>query len=196
MTPSSSVQTRKELVVLLRAFLASIVTNVPMLALLLVPQLIRSRAGSEVVLFAGASLYLVLMAAALFTVPLVTAWAAPDGDAWSPRTASGTVRAIRLTQPRAFWRRVGEWGVLFVLGQAAGLLVALLLPYVEDNPKFGAIGEPRWILHYGSYAVQAVTVYLFSCLSFAWLGARLRALAPFVSGTRHSRGATSPERSP
>ncbi len=172
------------------------VANVPMLVLLLVPQLMRSRAGSEALLFAGTSLYLVLIAAALFTAPRVTAWAAPNGDAWSPRAASETARAIRRTQPRAFWRRVGEWGILFVLGQAAGLSVAALLPYVEDNPEFGAAGGPRWIVHYGSFAVQAITVYLFSCLSFAWLGARLRALAPFVSGPSHSRAATSPEPSP
>jgi hypothetical protein len=73
---------------------------------------------------------------------------------------------------------MGEWVVFFVLAQGAGLLVAVLLPYVEDNPKFGAVGEPRWNIHYGRYAIQAITVYLFSCLSFAWLGARVRALAP------------------
>ena len=85
--------------------------------------------------------------------------------------------AIRRARPFAFWQRVGEWSLLFVTGQAAGLLVAWLVPYIEDNPQFGATGQPRWILHYGSYALQAVTVYLFSCLSFAWLGVRLRALA-------------------
>jgi hypothetical protein len=63
------------------------------------------------------------------------------------------------------------------LGQAAGLLVAVLVPYVEDNPRFGAPGETRWVLHYGAYAVQAIAVYVLSCFSFAWLGTRLRALA-------------------
>ena len=30
---------------------------------------------------------------------------------------------------------------------------------------------------YDAYALHAVTIYLFSCFSFAWFGARLRQLA-------------------
>jgi hypothetical protein len=51
------------------------------------------------------------------------------------------------------------------------------MPYVSENPEFGAPGEARWIIHYRNYAVQAVAIYLFSCLSFAWFGARLRQLS-------------------
>jgi hypothetical protein len=166
--------------VLLRTLLASLVAYLPMLGLLLVPQLMRSRAGSESLLLIGSTLYLLLIAAALLTTPLLSALAAPSGDSWAPRSACATVRAIRRSRPLAFWQRVGEWGLLFIAGQAAGLLVAYFLPYVEDNPQFGTMGQPRWILQYDNYATQAVVVYLLSCLSFAWLGTRLRALATIV----------------
>ena len=163
--------------VLPRVFLASALAYLPMLGLLLVPQLMRSRAGSETLLVFGATLNLLLIAVALLTTPLVSAWAAPKGASWSPRTAMATAQAIRRSEPLAFWQRIGEWCLLFAAGQGAGLVVAMLCPYVEDNPRFGVLGEPRWIVHYGCYALQAVTIYVFSCLSFAWLGTRLRAMA-------------------
>ena len=51
------------------------------------------------------------------------------------------------------------------------------MPNVSDNPEFRVPGEPRWIIHYRNYVVHVVIIYLFSCLSFAWFGARLRQLA-------------------
>jgi hypothetical protein len=148
-----------------------------MLALLLVPQLMRSRAGSERLLLVGSTLYLALIAVALMIAPLVSAWAAPRAEGWTTRTARLAARGIRRTRTREFWVRVGEWSLLFVLAQAAGLVSAWLVAYVWDNPDFGAPGEPRWLIHYGNYVLQAVVIYLFSCLSFAWFGARLRQLA-------------------
>ena len=108
--------------------------------------------------------------------PQVSAWAAPT-QLWTTPTARLTTREIRRTQPRQFWRRVGEWFLAFLLAQAAGLIIAWLMPYVSDNPAFGAPGESRWIIRYGNYVVHVVIIYLFSCLSFAWFGARLRQLA-------------------
>jgi hypothetical protein len=147
-----------------------------MFALLLVPQLMRSRAGSETLLAIGTVLYLALITVALLITPRVNARVAPN-EGWSPSTADARVHRIFQTQRGAFWQRIGEWCVLFALGQGAGLVIASLLPYVSDNPGFGNPGQPRWVIHYGNYFVQAVTVYLVSCFSFAWLGARLRALA-------------------
>lgn len=180
-TSPSSAGPPSDTAVLARVFLASTVANLPMLGLMLVPQLMRSRAGSETLLMLGATVYLMLIAVALRTTPLVSAWAAPKGESWSPRTVNATMRAIWRDRPLAFWQRMGEWCALFVAGQAAGLLVAYFVPYIEDNPRFGGAGEPRWIVHYGAYVLQAVTVYLVSCLAFAWLGARLRAMAPVAS---------------
>ena len=147
-----------------------------MLALLLVPQLLRSRAGSETLLFVGSTFYCALIVIALTTAPLVSAWAAPKAEPWTTRTACGTTREIRRTQGRDFWQRVGEWFLFFVLAQAAGFFVEWLMPYVWDNPAFGAPGEPRWILSYRNYVAHALTIYLFSCLSFAWFGTRIRQL--------------------
>ena len=163
--------------VLPKVFLASLVVNLPMLALLLIPQLMRSRAGSETLLLIGSTLYCALVAVALTTAPRVSAWAAPRADVWTASTAGRTARRVLRTQAQEFWPRVGEWLLLFVLAQAAGFCIAWLMPYVWDNPAFGGPGEPRWIVHYGNYVVHAVTIYLFSCLSFAWFGARLRQLA-------------------
>ena len=159
-----------------RAFLASIVANLPMLALLLVPQLMRSRAGSETLLAIGTVVYLGFITVALLTTPRVTARAAPNDD-WTPSTANATVHRVFQTQRGAFWLRMGEWCILFALAQGAGLLIAWVLPYVADNPRFGLPGQSRWIVNYRNYFVQAVAIYLFSCLSFAWLGLRFRALA-------------------
>lgn len=168
--------------VLSKVFLASLVVNFPMLALLLLPQLMRSRAGSEGLLLIGSTLYCALVAVALTTAPRVSGWAAPRADLWTARTAGRTARGVRRTQGREFWRRVGECFLLFLLAQAVGFGIAWLMPYIWDNPAFGAPGEPRWILHYRNYAVHAVTIYLLSCLSFAWLGARLRQLAVASGG--------------
>src|SRR5687768_224804 len=95
--------------VLPRVFVASVVANLLMLALLLVPQLMRSRAGSERLLFVGSALYIALIAVALMMAPPVSAWAAPGAERWTTRGARSTAREIRRTQPREFWRRVGEW---------------------------------------------------------------------------------------
>lgn len=120
-----------------------------------------------------------LITVGLLITPRVTARVAPN-EGWTPSTANATVHRIFRTQRRAFWQRAGEWLVLFVLGQGAGLLVAWLLPYVSDNQRFGIPGERRWVLDYSNYFVQAVTVYLVGCFSFAWLGTRLRDLAARV----------------
>jgi hypothetical protein len=176
-TPAGTATENGVVAVLPKVFLSSLVANLPMLALLLVPQLLRSRAGSETLLFVGSTLYCVLIVIALTTAPLVSAWAAPRAESWTTRTAGGTTREIRRTRGRDFWQRIGEWFLFFLLAQAAGLFVAWLMPYVWDNPAFGAPREPRWIHSYRNYAAHALTIYLFSCLSFAWFGARLRQLA-------------------
>jgi hypothetical protein len=165
------------LVVLRKGFLASLLANIPMLALLLVPQLMRSRAGSEALLFVGATLYVGLIALALIAAAPVNAWAAPDTDRWTPGIARRTTRQLYRLEPSAFWQRFGEWFLFFVLAQAVGACVAWLMPYVHENPSLPAGGEGRWLIQYDAYALHAVTIYLLSCLSFAWFGVRLRQLA-------------------
>ena len=148
-----------------------------MLVLLLQPRLMRSRAESEALLFVGTTLYVGLIVLAITTAPRVSGWAAPRPERWTARNAGRSAREVRRARPRDYWQRVGEWLLLFVLAQAVGLTVAWFLPYVSDNPAFGAPGQPRWIIHHRNYAIQAIAVYVLSCASFAWLGARLRQLA-------------------
>ena len=180
------------LVVLRKGLLTSLLANIPMLALLLLPQLMRSRAGSEALLFVGTTLYFGLIAVALMTSAPVSAWAAPVTDVWTPGTASRMTRLLWRTEPRAFWQRVGEWFLFFVLAQAAGFYVGWLLPYVQDNPDFVATGEARWLIRYDNYALHVVTIYLFSCLSFAWFGTRLRELALAAKERRPRDSSTMP----
>ena len=180
------------LVVLRKGLLTSLLANIPMLALLLQPQLMRSRAGSEALLFAGTTLYFGLIAVALMTAAPVSAWAAPVTDVWTPGTASRMTRLLWRTEPRAFWQRVGEWFLFFVLAQAAGFYVGWLWPYVQDNPDFVATGEARWLIRYDNYALHVVTIYLFSCLSFAWFGMRLRELALAAKQRRPRDSSTMP----
>jgi hypothetical protein len=175
---TGTVSTRNHLAsALTKTFLATLVANLPMFALLLIPQLMRSRAGAEGLLLIGSAFYVALIGVALTISPRVSAWAAPNGDLWMPNTARQTARRIRRSRAAEFWRRVAEWLLLFLLAQAVGLCLAWLMPYIRDNPESGPAGEPRWIINYRNYAVQAVTIYLFSCLSFAWFGSRLRQLA-------------------
>jgi hypothetical protein len=145
MTQSAgAVSTRDSLAdALPKIFLATLVANLPMLALLLVPQLMRGRAGSETLLFIGSALYLALIAVALTISPRVSVWTVPRAGVWTARTARQTVHSIRRSHAREFWLRVAEWLLLFVLAQAIGLFIAWLMPYIRDNPQFGAAGEPR-----------------------------------------------------
>jgi hypothetical protein len=174
------------LAVLRKGLLTSLLANIPMLALLLVPQLMRSRAGSEALLFVGTTLYFGLVAVALMTAAPVSALAAPETEVWTPGTACRTTRLLWRTDPRGCWQRVGEWFLFFVLAQAAGFYVGWLMPYVEDNPDFLAAGQARLLIRYDKYALHAVTIYLFSCFSFAWFATRMRQLA---LAARDSQGA-------
>ena len=169
-----------------RGFLTSLVANIPMLVLLLIPQLMRSRAGSEALLFVGTGLYIGLVAVALMTAAPVSAGPHQKQTCGLPAPQVNDTPPRR-TEPRECWRRAGEWFLLFVIAQAVGFSVGWLIPYVRDNPDFVTAGEPRWLIRYDRYALHAVTIYLFSCLSFAWFGTRLRQLALAARERRSGR---------
>ncbi|NEE21927.1 hypothetical protein G3M58_87640, partial [Streptomyces sp. SID7499] len=61
---------------LARTSAACLVANLPLLALMLVPQLMRSRAGSEALLMVGMVLLLALVVVAVVFAPEVSAKAA------------------------------------------------------------------------------------------------------------------------
>ncbi|MFH9197988.1 hypothetical protein ACH4KT_11135 [Streptomyces anulatus] len=162
--------------VLARTFAACLAVNVPLLALLLIPQLMRSRAGSEALLMVGTGLLLALVVGAVVFAPEVSAKVAPAGNHWRPGGARARVRALRRENRRTYLWRLGEFVALYIAAQGVGGLVAWLLPHVADNPAHAA--DPTagaWIIDYPNYAAQAVAMYACICFALAWYATRLRA---------------------
>lgn len=160
-----------------RGWTACLIGCLPLLILLLVPQLMRSRAGSEQLLVVGTFLLLVLLTSAFLLAPPMTAWLAPVRGAWEPRTA------LRATA--AAWRhRRGSAAVALVAGvaiyaggQAVGYWVGAVVPYVSDNPEhLTDPNAPAWTIHYPAYVLQAAVLYLATTLAVAVYGLRMRAL--------------------
>ncbi|MFE3401958.1 hypothetical protein [Streptomyces anulatus] len=161
---------------LARTSAACLVVNLPLLALMLVPQLMRSRAGSEALLMVGMVLLLALVVVAVVFAPEVSAKAAPAGTHWRPGGARARVRALIRESRRTYLWRLGEFVALYIAAQGVGGLVAWLLPYVADNPAHAA--DPTasaWTIDYPNYAVQAVAMYGCICFALAWYATRLRA---------------------
>lgn len=173
---------------LVRTYGAAAVACLPILVLLLTPGLMRSRAGSETQLAIGSTLFVILVVAAILAAPLLSALAAPVGPHWERGTVGATLRALRRSRPLAFWRTVGEFFLVHLASQAAGLGVALVAPYVATNPVHATDPKaPAWIIDYPNYALQACVIYLVLCLGVAWYGTRLRILS--VEAQRATTGA-------
>ncbi|MFZ4264766.1 hypothetical protein [Streptomyces arboris] len=161
---------------LARTFAACLAVNVPLLALLLIPQLMRSRAGSEVLLTVGLLLLFALVVGAVVFAPEVSAKVAPAGPHWLPGGARARVRALRRESRRTYLWRLGEFVALYIAAQGVGGLIAWLLPHVADNPARAT--DPTasvWIIDYPNYAVQAGAMYVCICFALAWYATRLRA---------------------
>jgi hypothetical protein len=159
---------------LARTYIASLVANLPILAVMLIPQLVRSRAGSQAMLALGTTILLGLVVAAVIAAPEISAWAAPDG-VWQRGRARALVRGLIRTAGRTYLLRLAEFFALYVASQGIGELIAWVMPYIWSNPDFGV--DPaagRWVLDYPNFAVQAVTMYLVICLATAWYAVRVR----------------------
>ncbi|SKC81884.1 hypothetical protein [Krasilnikoviella flava] len=161
-----------------RTWLGCLVGCLPLLVLLLVPQLMRSRAGSEQLLMIGTGLLLVLLTAAFVLAPVMAAWSAPVRGAWEPRTA---LRATAVA-----WRRRRGGATIALLGgiaiyaggQALGYWIGSAVPYVSDNPEhLTDPSQPLWVIHYPAYVLQAVVLYLATTLAVAVYGWRMRSLS-------------------
>lgn len=174
--------------VFLRTWLGVAIYSLPLLVLLLVPQLMRSRAGSEQLLFIGIALLLVLLVACTYVSPIASAWLAPHPPDWTRRTAIANTRAVWRTRRTDAVLALAGLIVVYGIGQIAGFGLAEVLPHVTDNPDFVDGGtESRWNIHYGPYVVQAVLIYAFTTAGLAWYATRIRraaATAPNVAETR------------
>jgi hypothetical protein len=101
----------------------------------------RSRAGSERLLFVGSTLYLALIAVTLMIASLVSAWAAPRAERWTMRAARLKAREIRRTRTREFWRRIGEWLSFAWLGARLRQLAV-----ARTRPASGVHGVERQVI--------------------------------------------------
>lgn len=163
--------------VLLRNWLACLICCLPLLALLLTPQLMRSRAGSEQLLFLGIGLLLALLVGCFMLAPLMSAWLTTVPGRWEIGSS--------WTATREVWRRstahaasaLGAAVAIYTAGQAIGYGLAELVPYVRDNPSHtvDASSSP-WIIDYPAYALQALVVYTLTTLAIAVYAWRIRAL--------------------
>ncbi|MFB7251667.1 hypothetical protein [Microbacterium sp. NPDC056234] len=165
-----------------RTWLACLIACLPILVLLLVPQLMRSRAGSSSSLMIGVGVLLILIVAAFVCAPLMSAWLAP-APGWRPRSA------LRATG--ALWRRRTGRSVLalsagigvYAIGQIIGYALAQAVPHVHDNPAFATDpSQSPWLIDYPAFALQAVVIYAMTTLAVAVYAWQMRALNTRVSG--------------
>jgi hypothetical protein len=161
--------------ILVRTWLAALVACLPLLALLLIPQLMRSRAGSGHLLIVGTVLLLAMLTAAFLVAPLLSARALPEPGRWDRWTARrSTVRVWREQRGRAFGA-IATGILIYGLGQAVGYGLAAVMPYIDDNPAFATDpSQSPWILHYPAYALQAVVLYAITTLAVSVYAAMLR----------------------
>lgn len=167
-----------------RTFVGIAILGLPLLALLLTPQLMRSRAGSELLLVVGLVAVMGLLAGMVVLSPVASAWLAPREPDWTPGTAMATAKHVWREHRRGAWAALLVLVACYLVSQVLAYGFAELVPYVSDNPAFVDGGDhPRWVIHYGPYAAQAAIIYLTICVGVAWYAARLRALAVGVSTT-------------
>lgn len=161
--------------VLLRSWFGCLLGGLPLLALLLTPALMRSRAGGEGLLGIGVLLLAALLTGAFLLAPTMTSWFAPARGSWAPPTAHRAARAVwrEHTGPAVVALLLGL-GV-YALGQVAGYAVGIVLPPVLDDPTAGP-GQSPWVIDYPAYAIQAAVVYLVTTAAIALYGVRLRIL--------------------
>ncbi|MCK9794464.1 hypothetical protein M1843_11975 [Isoptericola sp. 4D.3] len=163
---------------LARTWLACLAGCLPLLVLLLVPQLMRSRAGSEQLLILGTGLLLVLLTVAFVLAPVMAAWSAPVGRSWEPRTALRATALVWRLRKRAATTALVAAIAVYAAGQVVGYWIGAAVPYVSDNPEHLIDpDQPLWVIHYPAYLLQAVVLYLATTLAVAVYGWRIRALS-------------------
>ncbi|MFC4138882.1 MULTISPECIES: hypothetical protein [unclassified Microbacterium] len=165
--------------IVLRTWIVSFFACIPLLALLLVPQLMRSRAGSEQLLLVGTGLLLALLIGAFLLAPLLSAIAAPQSGLWERRTSLRSAAVVWRKKPGRAVTALLIGIAVYALGQAVGYGVGTIVPYIEDNPAhLTDASQSPWVLHYPAYALQAVVLYAATTLAIAVYAALLRAAHP------------------
>ncbi|KAA9152080.1 hypothetical protein F6B41_00955 [Microbacterium lushaniae] len=177
--------------------LAILVFALPVLAIMLVPDLMRSRAGLGTTgILIGLPIYAMLVLAAVVLAPWVSTLAGAERPDWTPSSVRRSIRRLRRAHPAAFWMRIGILLAMCILSQAAGLVFAELVPYAVAQSDAG--GGASWRIAYGPYAAQAIiifAIFVAGLVTFA-LGLRrdVRRLSPAEGSARAARDAQAPAR--
>ncbi|HZU92542.1 MAG TPA: hypothetical protein VFF85_02890 [Microbacterium sp.] len=178
--------------IFLRTWLGCLIWCLPLLALLLIPQLMRSRAGNEQMLFVGVGLLLALVIGCFAPAPMMSAWLTGVPGSWDIRSAWAATREVwRQCTAQASFALVAAIAI-YAAGQALGYGLAEVVPYVHDNPAH--VTDPTaspWIIDYPAYALQALVIYAATTLAVAVYAWRIRTLR-LRSAQAVNHAATSP----
>lgn len=161
--------------ILIRTWLVSLVGCLPLLALLLVPQLLRSRAGNERLLLLGTGLLLLLLVAAFLAAPVLSAVATPEAAAGTGGGRGGRPgrSGALVAGPRSALSSRGV--AVYALGQVLAYGVGEVVPPFADNPAHATDpAQPAWIVHYPAYVLQALVIYATTTLAVAVYATLLR----------------------
>ena len=88
--------------------------------MLLIPELMRSRAGSEQLLMIGTLALLGLLVTAFILAPVMSAIAAPVAERWVPRSAFRGSRAVWRSRTGQAWLALGGAVLVYAAAQAVG----------------------------------------------------------------------------
>ena len=91
--------------------------------------------------------------------------------------------------PGQAWLALGGAVLVYAAAQAVGYWVGTVVPSVSDNPAFGTDeSEPRWLLDYPAYALQALTIYAITTLAITSYGWRIRGISLSMTGAHGRTG--------
>lgn len=178
--------------ILARTWLGALLGCLPILALLLVPSLMRSRAGSEQLLLVGVVLLFALLTAAFLLAPLLSAWLTPLHGRWEARTAWAATGEVWRRRTGSALLALGAALGVYAAGQAAGYGLGELVPYVRENPaRLTDATQSPWIIDYPAYALQAAVLYVATALAVAVYATWIRALRLQIADQAVSSATTS-----
>lgn len=151
---------------LLRTWGAMCLAGLPVLIVLLIPALQRSRAGSGALLAVGVTVLLTLVVLLVVVAPLISAIVAP-GPSWRPSGALRSTGRVWREHRRSAVVALALFVVGYVLAQVVGYGVGVLVP-----PFTGEGAALRF--DYGAFALQGVATYAVVTASASVYADRIR----------------------
>jgi len=143
--------------------------GLPLLALMLTPPLMRSRAGSESLLGVGVLLLFILLVGLVVVAPVAAGAAAAQPPAWTAGTALSSTWRVWSRHRSHAWHALGGFLAVYLAGQIVGYGYAELVPSVIANGP-----GPGWTILVGPYVAQSLILYAATTLAAAMYALRLR----------------------